>query len=146
MLRKLSFFFVSIFITSCSGESVIENKAHTLADEFHQKIISLDFPSIYESASSVFQAHIGEDEFTSMLASINGELGFPVEYSLIKTLSAEHEMGFPIFPFRIITKYEHGNAVETFSFKDESSSNRLVYYYIDSAELKSITDKPGGEE
>ena len=77
-----------------------------------------------------------------MMKSIDKKLGTPIIYSILSTLNSQHQLGFPILAARTLTIYEHGNAVETFSFQAEGKKE-LLYYHIDSEALIDLVDEFG---
>lgn len=146
MIKKTCAFLTYIILTSCTSEDLNEKKARILIDSFHHGVINHDFALIYESASHDFQKIIDKNEFSLMLSSIQDKLGTPDKYTIIKTLDAKHDLGYFIFSARVLTHYEHGDAVETFSFKGEKGDGGLIYYHIDSERLKELEDIFGSEK
>lgn len=131
--RSTAFALVCLSLASCN---VAERAGEATAAvrQFHERLNSEQYSSIYADADDTFRAKNSEQDFTALLAAVHRKLG------VIKQTSSR---GFTVnvngkgtfFNLSYQTTFSDGTATEAFAWRAADGACKLVSYNINSNAL-----------
>jgi hypothetical protein len=108
--------------------------ANAAARQFHEQINSAQYEEVCREADQDFVQGEKHEELLHLLAAVHGKLGDARAYNQINmNVSASTAGTFISADYN--TKFAHGDAVETFTWKKSSGTLKLYSYSVQSKAL-----------
>jgi hypothetical protein len=115
--------------------SEVEAVVASIGDDINQE----RYDKIYNEASSLWRQDATEQQSTDVLKTLHAKLG-KVESRSVHSATEQQNASGPLkghaFIITYQTKFERGQAMETFTLIEEGGSWKLARYFVSSTELK----------
>lgn len=124
--------FLAVFLAACSAPTGVETTADVA--KFHRALATKDHAAIWRNASEEMRGATSEADLIKLLSAIDRKLGKVVTTKQVGWRTNVTTSGtFAVVQME--TRFERGNGVETFTFKQVDSQLQLVGYNINSNEM-----------
>ena len=140
--RSLIFLSILVFLfcgcglkTSAGIPAEVESVIGTVTDDIAQE----RYDKVYSEASSLWKQDSTAEQSAEVLKTLHAKLG-TVENRVLHSATEQENSGGPlrghVFIVTYQTKFERGEAMETFTVIDENGRWKLARYLVNSTALK----------
>lgn len=136
MARTLFCVPLLLLIGACSGSTDGRLIAEAQAEvaNFHDLLQRREFDTIYQQSSTEFRAHAPREDLIALFDAIDRKLG-PLQTSQQSNMSAETRNLVTTVMLEYQSRYERGEATETFTYRIRSGAPELMGYNIASLDM-----------
>jgi hypothetical protein len=131
----------SVFFAGCglkSERTTIPPEVESLIATVSEDIAEEHYEKIYEESSNLWKRDSTAEQSTAVFKTLRSKLG-KVENRVIHSATEQSNSGGPLkghaFIISYETKFERGEAMETFTLIEENGHWKLARYFVNSTEL-----------
>jgi hypothetical protein len=125
---------ILFLLAACSDTINGKGIAEPAVAQFHEKLNLGDFESIYEDASAEFKAAVPREKILQLFGAITRKLGPLQEPKLINWNVNTRNLKTVVVLVQD-SKFEEGQATETFTFRVDDEKAELIGYNISSLDM-----------
>ncbi|HSB26701.1 MAG TPA: DUF4019 domain-containing protein [Pyrinomonadaceae bacterium] len=141
-LRKVSVALALLFMAGCglkTSGSGIPSEVEGVIGSVTEDIAQERYEKVYQESSELWKHDANPEQSAEVLKTLHAKLG-KVESRTIHTATEQQNSGGPlkgrVFIIAYKTRFERGDAMETFTLVEENGQWKLARYLVNSTALK----------
>lgn len=123
-----------LLLAACADTINGKSIAEPAVTQFHEQLKQGDFDAIYEGATAEFKGAIAKDKALALFSAIDRKLGPLLETKQINWSVNTHNLVTTVVLVQA-SRFRDGEATETFTFRVDDASAKLLGYNISSLDM-----------